>query len=288
MADFTIEDLAALGTPEIIETLDVEAILDRRKSKFIELCAAKGIDYTTLNLESDPGAILLQEATYEETVLRARGNDIARDGYLYFSSGTGLDHLAAFYDVVRMSGESDARLKKRVILAIQGRSPGGTIPRYRYIAMSASIRVDDAVVYPGVTEPTVNVAVFATDNNGVADAALLAVVRDAVTAEDVRMVNDTIVVRSAVVRVVNVTANVWLLPTTSETLLATIASNLPQQWAAESGIGRDLPVVWISSRIMVPGVQRVTVASPGADEVVQPYEAVRIGTVTLNLSGRDF
>ena len=288
MSNFTLTDLAALPTPEIIETLDVEAILAARKARFIALCIERGIDYTTLNLESDPGAILLQEASYEETILRARGNDIARDPYLYFSRGAGLDHLAAFYDVVRASGETDDRLKLRVILAIQGRSTGGTAPRYRSVALASSTRVADAVVYRDGIDPTVNVAVFATDNNGMADTALLNTVRAAVTAEDVRMVNDTIAVRSAVVQVVNVTANVWLLPSTAETLLATLAANLPVQWVAESGLGRDLTTSWIVSKLMAGGVQKVAVTAPASDVVVEPFKAVRIGTVTLNLAGRDF
>lgn len=288
MSSFTLSDLAALPTPEIIETISFETLLQSRKDRFIQLCIAAGIDYTTLNLETDPGAILLQESTYEEIALRARGNDIARDAYLYFSVGAGLDHLAAFYDVVRLTGESDDRLRLRVILAIQGRSTGGTAPRYRFVALSSSLRVADAIVYTEGIDPTVRIAIFATDNNGVADAGLLNTVRAAVGAADVRMVNDVLDVRSAVVQVVNVTANIWLLPDTSESILSTIQTNLPAQWAAEGGLGRDLTVAWLVSKIMVGGVQRVTVTAPAADVVVSPFTAVRIGTVTLNLQGRDF
>lgn len=288
MSSFTINDLAALPVPAIIQPLAYETILAERKQKFRELCTALGFDYTFLDLESDVGAILLQESSFQEMVLRARGNDIAREAYLYFADGSAVDHLAAFYDVVRLPGETDDRLKVRTILAIQGRSTGGTAPRYRSVAMSSSIRVADAIVYREGIDPTVRVAVFATDNNGVADNDLLATVRAAVTADDVRMVNDTIDVRSAVVQVVNVTANVWLLPSTSESILTTVAQQLPAQWAAEGGLGRDLTVSWLISKIMAGGVQRVAVTAPAADVVVSPFTAVRIGTVTLTLQGRDF
>lgn len=288
MSDFTLSDLSALPVPEIIETLSYEAILAARKQKFTEICIAKGIDYTTLDLESDAGAILLQESSYEETVLRARGNDIAREAYLYFANDAALDHLAAFYDVVRLPGEKDDRLKVRTILAIQGRSPGGTRARYKSIVMSASPRVADAEIYTVGIDPTIRIAVFATDNNGVADSALLQIVRDAVNADAVRMVNDTIAVTSAVVQVVNIVADVWLLPGASETILATIAAALPGQWIAEGGLGRDLADAWLVSKIMVGGVQRAAITAPASDIVVSPYTAVRIGTVTLNLQGRDF
>ena len=288
MSDFTLGDLAALPVPEIIETLSYEAILATRKQKFLELCIARGIDYATLDLESDPGAILLQESSYEEIVLRARGNDIAREAYLYFAEGASLEHLAAFYDVTRLAGEKDERLKVRTILAIQGRSTGGTRARYKGIAMGASLRVADVEVYTIGIDPTVRFAVFATDNNGVADASLLQIVRDAVNADDARMVNDTIVVASAVVQVVDVVADVWLLPGASETILSTVAADLPGQWVAEGGLGRDLADAWLVSRIMVAGVQRAVITAPVPDIVVAPYTAVRIGTVTLNLRGRDF
>lgn len=285
---YSLSDLANLGTPEIIETLDAEAVLAARKAKLLQLAPSYGLTYDTLSLESEPGLILLQEASYEETVLRARGNDIARDAYLYFSRGAGLAHLAAFYDVTRLPGEADDRLKARVILAVQGRSPGGTKARYKSIVMGSSLRVADVEVYRDGLSPVVNIAVFASDNNGVADTTLLNTVRAAVNDDAVRMISDTLNVRSAVVQVVPVTADVWLMPSADVSILTTLQNTLAATWAAQSGIGRDLTVSWLISAIMVSGVQRVVMTSPLADIVMRPYEAVRISTVTLTLRGRDF
>ncbi|MFO1151002.1 MAG: baseplate J/gp47 family protein [Alsobacter sp.] len=288
MADISLEYLAALPTPEVLETYSFETILARRKAEMASRAPAYGFAYDVGGLESDPGVVLLEEASYEEILLRERGNSIARARYLYFARGSEIDHLGAFYDVTRMAGESDDRLKQRIILAIMGRSTGGTEPRYRAVAMGASIRVTDAKVYTEGTDPTVHVAVFAADNNGVADDALLQQVRDAVTAPDVRMVNDTIGVRSAVVQVVNVVVNMTLLRDTSSSILAQLAADLPAQWVRESGLGRDLTHDWLKSKLVVPGVYKATVVNPAADVVMPPYAAVRIGTVALNLTGRDF
>lgn len=288
MADISLEYLAALPTPEVLETYSFETILARRKAEMASRAPAYGFQYDVGGLESDPGVVLLEEASYEEMLLRERGNNIARARYLYFARGSEIDHLGAFYDVTRMAGESDDRLKQRIILAVMGRSTGGTEPRYRAVAMGASIRVTDAKVYTEGTDPTVHVAVFAADNNGVADDALLQQVRDAVTAPGVRMVNDTIDVRSAVVQVVNVVVNMTLLRDTSSAILTQLAADLPAQWVRESGLGRDLTHDWLKSKLVVPGVYKATVTSPAADVVMPPYSAVRIGTVTLNLAGRDF
>lgn len=288
MSEFSLADLAALPTPEIIETIDFEAILALRKQDLVDRAGAFGFNYDTVGLETEPGLILLQEASYKEVWLRARGNDIARAHYLYYARGAEVDHLGAFYDTTRLPGESDDRYKARIILGVQGRSTGGTGPRYRYVAMSASLRVLDAVVYTEGISPQVNIAIFATDNNGVADSTLLALVNAAVQAENVRMVNDRIVVRSAVVNVVAVTADIWLLPNADVTILTELQNTIPAAWAAEAGLGRDLTVSWLNSRLMVSGVQRVVLTSPTADVVMSPFQAVRISTLTLTLRGRDF
>lgn len=290
MAEFDLEYLAGLPKPEILETIDYEALLSARKVDFLTRAPAYGLDFDVMDLETDPGVILLEESAAREVVLRARGNDIARDPYLYFSRGAAVDHLAAFYDVTppRMSGESDDRLKERIILAIQGRSTGGTIPRYRSVAMGASIRVAEAHVYRDELTPLVNVAIFATDNNGVADQALLDTVAAALNAEAVRMVNDTIVVRPAVVSVVDVTARLTLLPSADASIVTSLQGTLAETWAAEGALGRDLTLDWIRARLMIPGVHSVAIDAPAADTVAKPNEAVRLGTVTLTIAGRAF
>lgn len=287
MTDYLAE-LGALAPPAIIESIDFEAILARRKAKLVERAAAFGLTYDLAGLETDPAVILLEEASYEETLLRARGNDIARARYLFYAQKTEVDHLGAFYDVYRLPGETDDRYKVRIILGIRGRSTGGTEPRYRAVALGASLRVADAVVYTDGLDPTIYVAVFATDNNGVADAALIEDVRAAVTAPTVRMVNDRIVVRSAVVAVVPVAADVWLLPTAAETVLDRLSTALPALWTAESGLGRDLTRSWLTARLMTTAVHRVEISAPAADIVMRPYEAVRIGAVTLTNRGRAY
>ena len=288
MADFTIDDLAALPTPEIIETIDYEAILAARMQELFDRGTAAGFNYDTAGLESEPGRILVEESAFKEVKLRARGNDIARARYLYYARGAEVDHQGAFYDCIRLTGESDARYKVRIIEGIRGRSTGGTAPRYRSVALASSLRVADAIVYTEGVSPLVNVAVFAADNNGVADAGLLATVSAALNAPTVRMVNDTLNIRSAVVQTVPVAAQMWLLPNTDLSVVTQLQQTLAAQWAAVGGLGRDLTRSWLIARLMVEGVQRVNLTAPVSDVVMQPFQAVRISSVTLTVAGRDF
>ncbi|TVR06629.1 MAG: hypothetical protein EA385_15025 [Salinarimonadaceae bacterium] len=288
MSDFTLDDLAALPKPEIIEEISYEPLLNARKEKIVELAPSYGLTYDVETLETDPAMIISQSGTYREAVLRARGNDIARSAYLYFARGAALEHLAAFYDVVRMAGESDDRLKRRVVLAVKGRSTAGTKPRYQFYAMSSSIEVEDAEVYTVERSPILYAAVLSTSLDGVAEAPLLETVRAAIEDPEVRGVNDTFVVRSAVIEVAPVTVAMTLLPNTDASIVATLAAQLPAAWAEQGKLGRDLTLDWIRAYLMVPGVHSVQISEPANDIVMQPFEAVRIGAVDLTIAGREF
>ena len=219
--------------------------------------------------------------------LRARGNDIARDGYLYFARGAGLDHLGAFYDCLRMPGEGRERYQDRIILAIRGRSTGGTEPRYEAIAMGASLRVERAKAFIEKPSPIINIAVFATDNNGVGDQALLDQVYAAVTDRGAMMMNDSFAVRSAVVHVQNVVGRVRLLRTTPQSVLTNSAATLADRWKQESDLGRDLTRDWIAAAVMGSGgIYDVELDEPASDIIMGQHEAVRIGSVSLDFVGR--
>lgn len=285
MSHDTAIDISVLPNPEVIETVDYEAIVKLMRDDLVaRFPAIVGV----VDLESEPARKLLEVFGYREIVLRARINDAARANLLAFAMGSDLDHLAAFYDVVRMAGETDARLRQRVVLAIRGRSTGGTAPRYRYVALSSDIRVADAVVWREGTSPLVRCAIYATDNNGVPDAALLQTVREHMTAPDVRMVNDTILVTAAVQKVQNITARIKLLPTTSDSVIVDIENVLRADWLAERGLGFDLTRSWIVSKLMLTGVYSAEVVTPAADVIAQPSEAIAIGSVAITVLGRDF
>lgn len=285
MSDGTAFDLSGFPPPAAIEELDFEALFGAAKADMAERMPEIA---SLLELESEPATKLLQVHAYAEMLVRARVNDAIRANLLAYATSSDLDHLAVFYDLLRLTGEGDDAFRRRVILAIQGRSTGGTVPRYRGVALGASIRVADAVVYRVGNDPTVRVAVYASDNDGVADADLLAAVAAALNDPAVRMVNDTIVVQSAVFEVANVAANVWLLPEAPNTLLSVLPDTLRASWEAETGLGFNLTRAWLTARLMVPGIQRVEIVTPAADVIAPPERAISLGTIALANMGRDY
>lgn len=288
--------LDTLARPIVIEEVSHDAITARQNTRFGQIWAAVRAahpdadlpNYDVAMLETDPIVIANQAESYREALIRARINDAARARLLAYASRSDLDHLAAFYDVVRLAGEDDGRLKIRVILAIQGRSTGGTEERYRFVALSADTRVADAVVYTVGRSPVIHVALYSTAADGVADADLVAIVDAALNAGDVRMVNDTIVVASAVRRLVDLAADVWLMPDADMATLTRAETNLRSAWAAARTLGRDLAVSWWTAQLMITGVHSVRAVLPAGDEIAGPHEALSIGTLTLRLQGRSY
>lgn len=283
MVTITTLDLDNLPAPTVVEELNFETILDQKVSDLIDrFPAIAGV----IGLETEPARKLLETDAFGEAVLRARINDAIRSQLIAFATGADLDHLAAFYDVIRLDGESDDRLRSRVVFTIAGRSTGGTAARYRSVAMSATIEVRDAIVYRAGVSPVVNVAVFSYSEGGIPSQAVLDEVSAALNDNAVRMVNDTIAVRSAVTQSVDIEAKVWLLPTAEMAIYDGLEEILRADYDREGGLGFDLTRAWLTARLMRPGVQRVEIIRPAADIPASEFEALAFGEVTLTYEGR--
>ncbi|UFW80023.1 baseplate J/gp47 family protein [Rhizobium sp. SU303] len=289
-------DISALPAPQIIEELDHEAIVSRQNTIFQQRWAevrAANPDaslpvYDVVLLETDPPVILNEAESYRETLMRQRVNEAIQAYMLPRAVGSDLDMLAAFYDVTRLAGEKDDRLRARVVLEIQGRSTGGTAPRYKARVMAADVRIADAIIYTVGRSPLIHAAIFSTDADGVASPELLAIADAALQAPDVRMVNDTIVTETAVRTVVNISADAWLLPDADAATLERAQTALRTAWATENTLGRNLVLEWWKSKLMIAGMYKITPLSPLGDVVASPAEAISLGTITLNFRGRDF
>ncbi|RTL99783.1 hypothetical protein EJV44_04690 [Ancylobacter aquaticus] len=288
----TLADLRGLPPARAIEEYSHSAIVNEMIASYRARWDALRVQYPdlptfdTLELESDTTRKSFQEVAYREVLLRARINDAIRANLLFYARGTDLDHLAVFHDVLRLLSEEDEALASRTILAIAGRSPGGPKERYEAIARGADVRARHVHAYRIGRDPTIHVAVWSTDNAGLADEALLANVRAALADPAHGLINDTFNVRAAVFKVVDVTLDVWLLPDAMESILDTIPATVASAWASETGMGRDLVAEWVQARAMIAGVQRARMTS--AEVVAAPYEAVSIRSVTPAMRGRAF
>lgn len=278
-------NLESYPSPDVIELIEFEQILADMQDELIRLFPA--IE-PTFALESALSNKLLQVAAFREILFRARVNDAARANLLAFATGADLEHLAAFYDVEKLEGEDDEAFRSRTVLAIQARSPAGGANWYKAAARRADVRIRDVAVYREDFWPIIHVAILSRENDGIPDAAMLDAVRTIVTSDDVRPLNDTVVVEAAVQNRTDIEANVWLLPSAPLADLTPLQDALRKAWTTETGIGFDLVPSWVEARLHMAGVQRVEMLSPSAPLVAAPGTAIAIGEIKLNYMGRDY
>ena len=273
--------------PNVIEELDYETILARRKAAFVALWPEEKRNYwrNTLDLESEPVTKVLEESAYLELLLRTRINHAARANLLAFATDRDLDRLADFYGLTRNPGESDEAFRARIRERVRGSSTAGPAAHYRWHALSADPAIRDAHVdspRPGL------VRISITSHSGTVDTDLLARTRDYLNRNDIRVLTDTLDIRAATVKTIDVAATIWLLPDGNADLINTLPDTLRAAVGSQLGLGRDLTRSWLIRTLHAEGVQRLILTAPAQDVVIAADEAASIGAVKLTLGGRDY
>lgn len=294
-ASSTAIDLSRLPPPDVIEALDFEAILARRKADFL----ARYPEFSAF-VESDPAIKLLETGAYAELVLRQRINDAARSVLIAYALGGNLDHLAALFGVTRRVitpanppavpaaiMESDEDLRRRVLLAPDSYSVAGPASAYVFHALSADGDVLDAsAVSPRPGEVTVSV--LSRLGDGTAAPELLTMVRNLLAGDEVRPLTDRVTVQSALLVPFDVAAQLTLYPgPDSQLILDSAIAALDQLLAANRRLGRNISRSAIIAALHVGGVQNVNLIEPVADVFVEQTEVARAGTISVTIAGFD-
>ncbi|VWD45551.1 baseplate J/gp47 family protein [Burkholderia lata] len=270
-------DLSQLPSPDVVETIDYEALLAARKARFVSLYPAgeQAEIAATLALESEPIVKLLQENAYRELVLRQRVNDAARAVMLAYAVGTDLDHLAALFGIRRLTitpadpehnlaavMESDTDLRARTQLAPQSLSVAGPEGAYVSHARNADGRVLDAsAVSPAPCE--VLVSVLARDGDGTADPALIAAVAAALQADDVRPLTDKVTVRGAEILRYQVRARLVFFAGPDRAVALAEANRAMKKYTESMHrLGMEVTLDGIYAAARAAGVQKVILESP--------------------------
>lgn len=299
-----IIDLSQLPAPDVVEGLDFEAILAERKTTLVSLFPTEQQDAVarTLALESEPLTKFIEENAYREVIWRQRVNESARAVMLAHAAGTDLDNIGANYNVGRLVitpadettlppspavMESDTDYRLRIQQAFEGLSVAGSVGAYQFHGRSADGRVADiSVISP--QPASVTVSVLSRENNGEASEDLLAVVRAALNDEDVRPVADRVTVRSAAIVNYTIEAALYLYPgPESEPVLNAAKAKLQNYISAQHRLGRDIRKSAIFAALHVEGVQRVELASPVTDIVLDPTQASYCTAYYVTVGGND-
>lgn len=297
-------DLSQLPAPQIVEVPDFEALLTERKSAFIALYPSEqqAAITRTLTLESEPITKLLQENAYRELLLRQRVNEAAQAVMVAYALNTDLDNLAANYNVERLTitaadtsltpptpavRESDASLRLRIATAFEGVSVAGPIAAYEFHAKSADGRIADvSATSPAPAE--VLITALSREGDGHASSELLGLVEATLNGERVRPVADRVTVQSAEIIPYQVDATLYFYPgPESEPIINAAQQSLQSYITRQTRLGRDIRLSAIYAALHVEGVQRVELAAPLADMVLDKTQAASCTGWQIRSGGTD-
>lgn len=260
-------DLSRLPAPDLVEPLDFETLLESRKAALLAHWpeAERPAIAERLALESEPLTKLLQESAYRELLLRQRINDAGRAVLVAFARGADLDQLLALLQVQRLASEPDDAYRQRALMSVFAYATAGPAEAYRYHARSAHPEVRDARCdrpAPG----TVRVTVLSQVGDGNPAAELLQAVERALTADDVRPLNDQVLVHPAAVLHYRVHARLHHGPgATVEPLLEAARAALQRYTREQHRIGAAIRLSGLYAALHQPGLQRVELLEPTWD-----------------------
>lgn len=279
-------DLSILPAPSVVELLDFETIYSRRKAHFLTLFSPEEQETIAarLELESDPMVKLLQENSYQELILRQRINDAARAVLLAHATGTDLDNLAAFFGVERLPDERDSALRLRIQLSLHSLSVAGPVNAYRYHALSAHPDVLDASV--SSPEPgTVRVTVLPKLTAETPAAELLAIVEQALNAQDVRPLTDTVEVQAAHIHTFDVQATLHLHPGVPHDITLDAAQQALSRYVTEQYVlGGAIHLSALYAALQQPGVRHAELLNPMAEIILESDSAPQCTDIILQVA----
>lgn len=279
MVDVT--DLSRLEPPAIIEPLDFEAI----RSELIADLQARDDGYATI-VESDPAVKVLEVAAYRLMSERARINDAARQLLTAFATGSDLDHIGVtYYGTDRLPDESDADYLRRLRLAYDRYSTAGSAGGYIYHALSADPNIRDArAIVRAAGE--VLIPILVSYGDGTPSGETLTAVEDALGAEDVRPLNDTVVVSAADIIQFEVNAVLTLRPGPSPDVVVQSAVAAVQGYVdTHHALGADIVRGALEAALYVEGVERATLTSPSDDIPRDAAQAAYCTGITVDING---
>ena len=183
--------------------------------------------------------------------------------------------------------ESDSALRLRVPLSMERYSTAGPEGAYEYWTRSADERISDVKILS--PEPgEVTIVLLSSDNEGVADAAMISRVTAILNNDKVRPLDDLLTVQSAeaVDYTIEVALELYSGTATSPAYTEAVAQ-LTAKAANLAKIGRDVKRSALIAAAHVEGVKSVTLTKPAADISVADEQFPRCTAIEVTSSVAD-
>jgi phage-related baseplate assembly protein len=273
-------DFARLPPPQVIEEIDYEVLLKRYQD---DVVAKNSKLAGAIALEQSPTNIILESEAYGEMIVRERINAAARACMLPFATGNDLEVIGARFNVARMEGEKDVRLRRRIQLSMETFSTAGSPGSYIFHALSASTSIKDATAIAERGTGRVTVTIMADGSEPVPPSTLVDAVYDRLMSDGIKPLTDDISVLPVTKIAADIQANITLYPGPDASLIiADINKALTALRNRVSVIGRDLKRSAVLAALTQEGVQNVE--TDFQDINVGTSAVVWINSASVNVS----
>jgi phage-related baseplate assembly protein len=288
---FTAVDLSQLPFPDAVEALDFETIL----AEMVADLQTRDPSFTAI-VESDPAFKVLEVAAFRELLVRQRVNDAIKALCLAYAVDADLDNIGARFGVERLvldvgdpdavppvepTYESNDDYRRRIQLSFEGFSCAGPAGAYKFHALGADADVLDVSVQrpdPG----DVLITVLSRTGNGTASSGLLDAVEAALNDEEIRPLNDNVIVQGATIETYTIEAELEIHRGPDPEVVLAAAEEAAEAYAAESHrVGRNVTLSGVYAALQRPGVHKVNLVSPAANITIGMDEASYCSAINL-------
>ncbi len=253
-------DLSRLPAPQVVETLSYDVIKSDNLALFRGLMTDAGLEFDAL-VESDPVMKLIEALSYRELLIRQNFNERAVSMLIAKATGADLEDRRVFYGVIRLAGETDDRLRRRILMAPDSFTVAGPEAAYVFHALSADVTIADAVA----TSPApgeVLVSLLSEGGDGTASPAQIAAVVAAL-GDDVRPLTDYVTVASAIRVDFQIAAALTIASGPDPAIVLQAANaDLASYKDQRRRIGRTVARAGLIGALQVEGVENTILALP--------------------------
>lgn len=256
-------DLSRLPAPQVVETLSYDIIKADMLALYQQLMVEAELPFDAL-VESDPVIKLIEAWSYRELLIRQDFNERGVSMLIAKATGANLENLGAFYGVIRLDGETDDRLRRRILMAPDAFSVAGPEAAYIFHALSADVTIADAVA----TSPApgeVLVSLLSESGDGTASPTQIAAVTAAL-GDDVRPLTDYVTVASAIRIDFQISAILTIASGPDPAIVLQAANaDLASYKDQRRRIGRMVARAGLIGALQVEGVENTNLAQPAMD-----------------------
>lgn len=290
----SIVDISSLPAPVVIERISYEAIVAGDiadfKNRWEAVRAAypqAGLpEYDVQMLETDPVVIALEAIAYSAMLLRDRVNVALKAILPAFAKGTNLDAIVARLGTHRATGETDAQLLERYLVAL-ARPSAGSYLGYRSRVLEAWPSRGDVEIYGPTTHGRrgdIDV-VLAAQQGGAVSSGIINSVYAAITEKDSKPLTDVVAVRAASVRSYAVHHRLTLAEGRNSGPILAAAISAARAFVLERYvIGQPILRTAILATGYVPGVIAVEDLSDGSNVSVTVEQVPWCALNAINIS----